>query len=333
MAKKKKKPKKPVKKAPNTLKMDPTRTSTLRRRYMQALGSTVDGIGTNARKFMQSPRWLALPDDQKLKEFELYLRRQTEQGLLTVKPGQTHWQAYVVKGYEAGLGRAFTDVKKSKAKAAGKSAAFFQGGKSEFVSGSLRRPVPVNRLKMLVSRNFTELKGVTDQMATRMTRTLADGLTKGEHPNVIAKALSKDLGIAKSNAQRIARTEIIRAHAEGSLDGLEDLGVKEVGVAVEWATAGHNVCELCAVMEGVVLSIEESRGMIPRHPNCRCAFIPANVGEDQKGQVRKAKDIRKAINKSLKAQSPKKSLKEIKKKASWLGADKKIIGKRPKSIF
>ena len=46
----------------------------------------------------------------------------------------------------------------------------------------------------------------------------------------------------------------------------EALGVEELGVAVEWATAGDEaVCELCEALEGVVLKIEEARGMLPRH--------------------------------------------------------------------
>jgi len=35
----------------------------------------------------------------------------------------------------------------------------------------------------------------------------------------------------------------------------------------------HN-CELCAPLDRKVFTIEQARGMIPRHPNCRCSFIP-----------------------------------------------------------
>ncbi len=61
---------------------------------------------------------------------------------------------------------------------------------------------------------------------------------------------------------------------------MERLGVTKVGVMVEWNVSGVATCELCADMAGAVMTTQESRGMIPRHPNCACAFIPANVGED-----------------------------------------------------
>jgi hypothetical protein len=74
----------------------------------------------------------------------------------------------------------------------------------------------------------------------------------------------------------IARTEIINAHAEGQLDSFDMLGVEEVGVVAEWATAGDDrVCEECASIEGELFTVDEARGMIPLHPNCRCAWIPA----------------------------------------------------------
>jgi 5-methylcytosine-specific restriction endonuclease McrA len=32
-----------------------------------------------------------------------------------------------------------------------------------------------------------------------------------------------------------------------------------------------------------VLSLDDAEGMIPRHPQCRCCWLPANVGEDPTG--------------------------------------------------
>ena len=49
-------------------------------------------------------------------------------------------------------------------------------------------------------------------------------------------------------------------------------------------------------MEGVVLKLSEATGMIPRHPNCRCSFIPANVGESREGQTRGKAKIERAID-------------------------------------
>jgi SPP1 gp7 family putative phage head morphogenesis protein len=142
-------------------------------------------------------------------------------------------------------------------------------------------------------------------------------------------------GMEKKRALAISRTETLRAHNEGALDALEDLGVTEIGVAVEWSTAKDGrVCPICAPLQGVILKTKEAHGMFPRHPNCRCVPVPANVGESTDGQVRSAKSIKQAIASSLKAGARKKdTLAQARAKSKWAGADKSISTSRPKSIL
>jgi len=132
----------------------------------------------------------------------------------------------------------------------------------------------------------------------------------------------------------VARTEIIRTHAEGQLDAFERLGVTEVGVMAEWITADdERVCPLCKSLDGVVLKVKEARGLLPRHTNCRCAWTPANVGEDESKQKRSKSAIQKAIDASYGAESSKRTIAEQKLLSSWGGADKLISKKRPESVF
>lgn len=153
---------------------------------------------------------------------------------------------------------------------------------------------------MLAGRAFDELEGVTEQMATRMSRVLVDGLVQGKGPRDVARDLAREIDIGRGRAEVIARTELIRAHAEGQLEALDQLGVEEVGVAVEWVTAGDDrVCELCEPLEGVVMKLDEARGMLPRHPNCRCAWVPANVGGDRSSTKHGAGAIRSAVRDSI----------------------------------
>lgn len=71
------------------------------------------------------------------------------------------------------------------------------------------------------------------------------------------------------------------AYAEGALNSYEEMGIEGVEVEAEFATAGDDVvCPECEELEGKVYSIEEARGVIPVHPNCRCAWIPM-VGESK----------------------------------------------------
>lgn len=201
--------------------------------------------------------------------FLKWLQEQILIGILNGTENQPNdwWNEYIRQGYEKGAGRAFTDTK---ARRWGPHEGdFYLGTKDQFLRSSFARPVSFEKVRLLASRTFADLKGVTEQMAAGISRSLMDGLVQGMNPRDIARNLSKVVeDIGRRRAEVIARTEIIRAHAEGQLDALELLGVTEVGVMVEWKTAGdHRVCELCSSLENIVLKITEARGMIPRHPN------------------------------------------------------------------
>jgi len=86
--------------------------------------------------------------------------------------------------------------------------------------------------------------------------------------------------IGLNRARMIARTEIVRAHAEGTLDRYEQYGVSAVGALVEWDSGAH--CPICTGLQQRdngygpgVYTLEQARGLIPVHPNCTCAWSPA----------------------------------------------------------
>lgn len=85
----------------------------------------------------------------------------------------------------------------------------------------------------------------------------------------------------RRRALTIARTEIARAQNLGYVMGLEDLGVEKVEFS-----ASVGACDICAAMDGKKYDVGRASGIIPVHPNCRCAMLPV-VGE-------------KTINKPLK---------------------------------
>ncbi len=274
--------------------------------------------------------------------FEKWLKTQIQSDIITVteaKAQDAYWKKYVEEGYKKGAGRAFDDVRKPALASGQEQLDFFAGTRDEFLRQSFARPVAIAKVKHLAGRVFTGLKDVTDDMSNIITRQLTEGLSQGMNPKAIARKMIKE-GIGtktrgvQSRAERIARTEIIRAHAEGQLDSLESLGVTEVGVMVEWSAAGDDrVCPLCQALDGVVLTIKEARGIIPRHPNCRCAHIPANVGESKKGQERSKTEIKGAFDDSIAAERKKGTLAEKRKKSQWFGADKTIAPKRPTSVL
>jgi len=239
-------------------------------------------VTKNRFQFRSSP--------DKILEFQKWLREQFASTMLG-KSDEELWAKFAEQGYRKGQGRAFDDVNKSRRWQPGKGE-FYAGSKDQFLRTSFGRPESVDKLKLLAGRSFTDLRNVTEDMATRMSRTLMDALSRGANPRDLVADLSEDLDVSEARAETIARTEIIRAHAEGQLDAMEKMGVEEVGVAVEWDTAKDGrVCPHCQPLQGVVLTVEEAHGLIPQHPNCRCSFVPANVGEDDSEQKRTKQEI------------------------------------------
>lgn len=216
-------------------------------------------------------RWKFQSSAEQVKAFQAWLRSQVS-SLIKV-PDDKLWDMYAAAGFRKGAGRAFDDVRR--VPAGRQTLDFYRGTREEFLRSSFGRPESVEKIKLLAGRSFDDLDGVTSQMSTAMSRTLTDGLVRGMNPNDIARELDQNLDLGRSRAETIARTEIIRAHAEGQLTAMKELGVEEVGVAVEWSTAGDDrVCKLCEPLEGMILKLDEAAGMIPRHPNC---LLPGNI--------------------------------------------------------
>lgn len=271
-------------------------------------------------------RWQFASDPEKIKQFKAWLKTQIIADI-TGKSERELWEAYTKEGLQKGAGRAFDDTRRPQRvrdQMAGRMD-FYQGSRDEFLRSSFHQPVAIEKVQLLAARSFDELEDISTTMATRMTRHLTDGLVRGASPREIARDLDRDIEIGRGRALTIARTEIIRAHAEGQLMALEQLGVEEVGVAVEWSTAGDDkVCELCQPLEGVVLKLDEAKGMLPRHPNCRCAWVPANVGEDDAGQ----KDTKFSISQALGISVDREGGFD---RSRWLGADLTPAASRPQS--
>lgn len=301
--------------------------------------ATTEQAANHAR--VDNTRWRFQSDPEKVESFRQWLDVQMDRDIVQLSKAEQDkwWNQYIRKGYEKGAGRAFDDVRKPIFQGSLEGASFFEGSKREFLFQSFAHPVSIERVRLVAGRTFNDLKGVTNHMSTQITRTLTDGLIAGDSPRKVARDMTKVVDkITKTRAVTIARTETIRAHAEGQLDSLERLGVDKIGVAVEWSTTGDGrVCPLCQPMESVVMSVKESRNLIPRHPNCRCAFIPANVGEDPKGQKRSQTAVEDARDKSVRAEIPKKAKSRTtaqqKQRSQWAGSQKKIAKSRPKSIL
>lgn len=337
------------------LNLDPTRTLTERRAFgrqirklfvrlrgeLRSLIVDEDAFGLRTDRPTLTPsssvvvankRWAYSTNEQAADQFESWLRGQVRKELFSEAEAQ-RWRRYIGRGFEKGANRALNDVRRGRGKGAKttrfldptRSAGFEEGAREMFLRTTLSRPSAVEKLRLLQSSSLSEVRGLGDDLVTKGRRVLVDSLVRNLSPREIAQRLSKVLKVSEGRARTIANTELVRAHAEGQLAAMEQLGVERVGVAVEWSSLA-SACSLCSPLNHVVLTLAEARGMLPRHPNCRCAWKVANVLEDKaerKTQKRSKTKIDRAV---------KKSQREGGDAAEW-GPGTPVSGTRPQPVL
>jgi len=274
----------------NPILGDPTRTLMIRQRFVREIRKAFREVAREVRDFMVEKDALGLKerkvfafnvmprefefreDPQKLEAFQNWFSRVVDAKILSpdpdTPPGEPWTTEYVRSSYRRGQLNAFL---------ASRSLTGSDQTAESFLQSSFGQPETMSKIRLLGTRAYQDLRGVTDAMASDMNRILASGLAEGRPPEEIARTMTNIIGsLARSRASTIARTEIIYAHAEGQLDAFSRLGISRLGIKAEWSTAGDDrVCPLCLPLEGQTFEIDEARGMIPLHPNCRCSWIPA----------------------------------------------------------
>lgn len=276
---------------------DPTRTTLLRNSYARDLRGRFTDLARLVRQTIEvndALRLGAVPavmttapatrydfpvDAGKVEAFMDWLRRAADDGVLQIyqRSGQRitsrgeFQNIYVRRAYSAGLSQAEAAMQRlGTALPAG-------------IETLLNQPIHIDALQMMYTRNFEELRGITDQMSQQIARTLTDGMVRGVGPREMARRIAADIQkIGINRATILARTEVIRAHAEASLNRYEQVGIQVLMPHVEFANAGDKkVCEKCKGLETVdnglgrgVFTIAQARGVIPVHPLCRCAWLP-----------------------------------------------------------
>lgn len=282
----------------NPLAVDPSRTGRLRRDFAREMKARWRSLLREVNRFLleddalglqpldlkitlhEKRKYQFLSDPAKVDEFKKWLDQQIQAKILGADRGTDAWTSkYIDSAYKQAMGRASQEALRM---ADTPKPEGFAGTRAQFERSSFGAPETMRKVQLLGTRTFEDLKGITSQMSSQMARVLAGGLADGKGAIAIAREMARTVeGVPLNRAIMITRTEIIRAHAEGQLDQLQELGVEDVGAQVEFATAGDGlvseggrVCPECADLEGKIFTIEEARGIIPVHPNCRCSWRP-----------------------------------------------------------
>jgi len=237
-------------------------------------------IPSNAFKFQRDP--------EKISSFLSWLRRMETAGIFQIsfKPQvgagiEPVWSnIYIKNAYKKGILWARHRIKQD-------SKVLQQIGKQQneiktelnFINSAFNQPVHADRVGVLYTRVFDNLKGITAAIDSKISGILSEGMSLGLSPYEVARNISKEIttiGINRSTV--LARTEIIRAHHLAAVQEYRNYGIEGVKVDAEWVTAGdERVCELCSPLDGKIFTLDEIEGKIPVHPQCRCAAVPVVI--------------------------------------------------------
>lgn len=121
---------------------------------------------------------------------------------------------------------------------------------------------------------------VADNVRADIRRVVVDGLQSGAPWRDMRQKI-EETGLPKWRAERIARTEVIRAHAKGAEAGYAASGTVR---GVRWLDGQVGACPLCQELHNQVRKVGEpfyvdkfGDGLPPRHPHCRCAIAPVTL--------------------------------------------------------
>lgn len=282
------------------LKGDPTRTLSIRNRFVREIDKRFNWLKRELKEAIVDndvfglenpnivnqatfPGQFAFPNSSdKIRAFMDWLEKMVQLGVLeqsnipTGRQGlEDAWtNMYIRQAYQKGILRGRMELIKA-ARAVKSSSQFLTIEQSGGLAAVSNQPFHMNKVRSLYARTFLELKGVTQAMNQQMGRFLSDGLDLGSSPALLSGILIDRVDkIGKTRGGILARTEVVRAHHFAVIQEYKQAGIKKVGVLAEWVTAGFNVCPICSALEGKVFKIEKIESMIPRHPRCRCVALP-----------------------------------------------------------
>ncbi len=108
-----------------------------------------------------------------------------------------------------------------------------------------------------------------EKFAETAVFTVAQGVAEGRPTDTMVQDLRSRLGVVKSRAEAIVRTESLRAYNDASNTYYAAQGIELV---MYYATADDRACPICAPRAGNIYRRQDMR--VPLHPRCRCYLAP-----------------------------------------------------------
>jgi hypothetical protein len=177
--------------------------------------------------------------------------------------------------------------------------------RAEALTGTKGTASPHERIEHMTSLAKSELAGITAAVTQRATRALAHGLAARQRPDKIAREIAAVVdSVGKTRGRMLVNYVVVKAFNGVSLDAFRAAGISHVGIVpeklravrgphgkhlvkdarrsidlseVDVLTAGDElVCQTCQdISDDGPYDLATAEGLLPVHPNCRCAVIPA----------------------------------------------------------
>lgn len=139
--------------------------------------------------------------------------------------------------------------------------------------------VPTAALQSLAGalQDGSPLLSLFDALGTatsaKIQEALFSGVTMGQSPVVIARAVRRASGMSLTRALTISRTEVLRSYRSASIANY----AANPGIVKAWrwsCARGRRTCSICWAMHGRTFPVTTPFGS---HPACRCAAVPVTT--------------------------------------------------------
>lgn len=128
-------------------------------------------------------------------------------------------------------------------------------------------PIEAAAASAAQAKGFLRKHGET--FASTAAELVTQGILEGRATDDIVQDMRLRLGVVKSRADAIVRTESLRAYNDASNSYYAAQGIDLV---MYYATADDRSCDICAPRAGQIYRRPEIK--VPLHPRCRCYLAP-----------------------------------------------------------
>ena len=140
--------------------------------------------------------------------------------------------------------------------------------------------IPIEAAAASAAQAIGFLRKHGETFASTAAELVTQGIVEGRPTDAIVQDMRLRLGVVKSRADAIVRTESLRAYNDASNSYYAAQGIDLV---MYYATADDRSCDICAPRAGQIYRRPEMK--VPLHPRCRCYLAPwdsdvANIDPD-----------------------------------------------------